>query len=79
MISTLKSVKAFTKVGVLKNAAIYSLPLFPRGVPPPPAFANEELNIDENLAASLSLFSSCYSKKCSAGMLLYSLTGPYIL
>jgi hypothetical protein len=46
MMSTERSVSAFTKVGVLKKAAIYSEPLFRAGY----TFL-AELNIDENLAA----------------------------
>jgi len=54
MMSTERSVSAFTKVGVLKKAAIYSEPLFRAGY----TFL-AELNIDENLAAeSKSLLSS---------------------
>lgn len=65
-----RSVSAFTKVGVLKNAAIYSEPLLRAG-----CGLNYELNIDENLAArSCSLLSSC-----SAMIPLYSFRVPYIL
>ena len=54
IMSTDKSVRAFTKVGVLKKAAIYSEPLLRAG-----CVFMEELNIDENLAAaSISLLSS---------------------